>query len=820
MDLEERITLFAEVLLPLPLPKVYTYRLPYEWNELLLLGMRVAVPFGAKKVYSGIVWKISEMPPEGYQANYIIEILDDRPIVTPLQMEFWEWVSRYYLSYLGDVLNIALPAGYRVQSQTKISLHTEINLDDLGVLDEKENLVLSLLIKEKIITVEQVQQLLNQKTVMKTIKSMYHKGLISMQEELRENYKPKWLDWIELSSDWKDENFANEILNYTEKRAVKQFEALMHLLGRARTPHQLKQFITDSGVSRSTLNSIQLKGWIRIFQEKTDHLKLRTAGNSHLELTSKQKIVAEKVNSSLAQGHPVLIQGVTGSGKTYLYLNAALDILEQGKQVLFLVPEVALTENLVERISEFVPQEIGVWHHYYSSYERTELYDKISSREVNFIIGTRSALFAPFKELGIIIIDEEHEPSYKQFEKRPLFHARDAAFYLARQWGAQLLMGSATPSYEMLHLAKLGKVTLVRLDVRFDDRKPTQWIWLDSKELKKQNRQKDLFSDPMLEEMKLAWEKGKKTIVFHNRKGYAPYMQCALCGHTTECIQCDIALTYYKSTLNQRCNYCGHSQAVPKVCPGCGGNHFQMKGTGTEKIVEEMEIYFPNARIARFDQQSIKKRSDFQRIIQDFNSGQIDFLVGTQLLSKGIDFESVELICVPDADMSLNIPDFRSHERAFQQLYQLAGRAGRGEAAGKIIIQTYKKEHPVYQALNDGDFDSFTTEEMQARETFAYPPFGRLIEISLKHKNEHTCMTAAMIMNNLLRQHLGEFLLGPVVPTVARVKNMYIQQFLLKLNHHAPAAAKIKTYLLTQKDRLIRSEGMNALQLDFNVDPY
>lgn len=818
--MEERITLFAEVLLPLPLPKVYTYRLPYDWNELLVVGMRVAVPFGVKKVYSGIVWKITEQPPEGYQANYIIEILDDKPIVNALQMEFWEWISRYYLSYLGDVLNIALPAGYRVQSQTKISLHPEINLDDLGVLDEKENLVLSLLIKEKIITVEQVQQLLNQKTVMKIVKSMYHKGLISMQEELRENYKPKWLDWIELSSDWNDENFANEILNYTEKRALKQFEALMHLLGRARTPHALKQFVADTGVSRTILNSIQAKGWVKIFQEKTDHLKLRSAGNSHLELTSQQTEVAHKVNESFDQGLPVLIQGVTGSGKTYVYLQAALEILEQGKQVLFLVPEVALTENLVERISEFVPQEIGVWHHYYSSYERTELYDKIARREVNFIIGTRSALFAPFKELGIIIIDEEHEPSYKQFEKRPLFHARDAAFYLARQWGAHLLMGSATPSYEMLHLAKLGKVSLVRLDVRFDDRKPTQWIWLDSKELKKQNRQKDLFSDPMLEEMKLAWEKGKKTIVFHNRKGYAPYMQCALCGHTTECIQCDIALTYYKSSLNQRCNYCGHSQAVPKVCPGCGGNHFQMKGTGTEKIVEELEIYFPKARIARFDQQSIKKRSDFQRIIQDFNSGQIDFLVGTQLLSKGIDFDSVELICVPDADMSLNIPDFRSHERVFQQLYQLAGRAGRGDVSGKIMVQTFKKNHPVYEALNESNFDAFAKDELEAREAFAYPPFGRLIEISLKHKNEQTCMNAAMVMNNLLRQHLGDFLLGPVVPSVARVKNMYIQQFLLKLNSKSPSAAKIKSYLLAQKDRVIQSDGMNALHVDFNVDPY
>lgn len=817
--MSERITIFATVLLPLPLPKLYTYRVPFEWNEFIVPGLRVAVGFGVKKVYSGIVWELSEQPPVGYQASYILEILDEQPIVSAKQMQFWNWISQYYMSFLGDVLSVALPAGYRVQSTTKITLHPEFQPDDLPVLDEKENQILALLIQEKTITVDQVQQLLNQKSVMKHIKSMYMKGVLSMHEELRENYKPKIVEMLEFSALWDDADEANLLLNSLEKKAPKQFTAMMHLLGKGRKLMELKSALEGTDIGRETLRQLEKKGAIHLFKQRTENLIIGESLGEKLHLTPAQEIASQEIEKGFNENKHVLLYGVTGSGKTLLYLEFAEKMVQQGKQVLFLVPEVALTENLVDRVRKNISVEVGVWHHYYSTSERTELYEKVRKREINFVIGTRSALFAPFVELGLIVVDEEHEPGYKQFEKRPLFHARDAAFYLAKQHQAHVLMGSATPSYEMWHLAEKRQIHKVVLKQRFEQRDFAMWQWLNIKELKKQNRMVGLFSDPMIETLTESLSKKHKIIVYHNRKGYAPYIQCSLCGHTTDCIQCDISLTYYKSSNNQRCGYCGFQQSLPKVCPGCGGNDFTMKGSGTEKMVEELGILFPTARIARFDQQSIKKRSDFQKIINDFHHGNIDILVGTQLLAKGIDFEDVSLIAVPDGDISLNIPDFRSNERAFQQLYQLAGRAGRGKVYGQIVVQTYKTEHPVFEFLQADDYEGLAEQELESRKTFEYPPFGRLIEIYVRHKEEQSAITAAMVFNNLLRPVVGERLLGPITPSVSKIKNQYIQQFLIKFDSEKYNAAKVKVFLLQQKDRLLQMDGMNGVVVDFVVDP-
>ena len=817
--MSERITLFAEVLLPLPLPKLYTYRVPYEWNELVMPGLRVAVPFGIKKVYSGIVWSLSETGPEGYQAHYITEILDDEVLVDPSQRDFWEWMSRYYMAHLGDVMQGALPAGFRVQSQTKITLHPEFEPDEIAVIDEKENQILGLLIQQKSIKVEDIQQLLNQKSVMKIVKSMYLRGIISMEEELRENYKPKRLAMVELNDIWLDNDAANEALNALEKKAPKQFNAILGLLGKGMKPQILGDFLKEYNTERTVIKSLQSKGLVRIFEEQVSRFVSTDGHGQSYELNDAQSKARDAIFAGFKQNKPVLLFGVTGSGKTLLYIEAAIEQIKAGKQVLFLVPEVALTENLVDRISKYLEVPLGVWHHYYSVSERTELYQEIRSGKIQVLLGTRSAIFAPFQNLGLIVIDEEHEPGYKQFEKRPYFHARDASFYLARQHGAQVLMGSASPSYEMWELAQRGQAVLVRLNERFEKREATKWNWLDLKLLKEQNRYKELLSDPLLDALTEALKDQKRIIVYHNRKGFAPYIQCGLCGYTTQCLNCDISLTYYKSSQNQRCNYCGFQQSLPKICPGCGGNDFQMKGAGTEKWVDELKLLFPEARIARFDQQSIRKRSDFQRIIGEFHKGDIDILVGTQLLAKGIDFEDVVHIAVPEGDMPLNNPDFRSNERSFQQYHQLSGRAGRGKEAGNIWIQTYRKDHAVFKALEGGDYESLAEDELESRKTFGYPPFGRLIEVRLRHKEEPNVINAAILFNNMLRPHFGERLLGPITPNIARVKNQYIQQFLIKFDPQQHSASRIKEYLLQQRLRLLQADGMNALQVDFDVDP-
>lgn len=817
--MSEFITLFAEVLLPLPLPKLYTYRVPQEWNELMQPGLRVAVPFGVKKVYSGIIWRISENPPEGYQANYITEILDDEVLVDAQQRDFWEWISRYYMCSLGDVMHAALPAGFRVQSQTQITLHPAFDLEEVGVLDPKENEVLGLLLQQKKVKVEDIQQLLNQKSVMKIVKSLYHRGIISMEEELRENYKPKKVSKVELTDVWLDNDAANEVLNALEKRSPKQFKAILALLGRGMQPQQLAPFLKEYQIERAVITVLKSKGLVRVFEEQVARYTGAEGGFAQYTLTETQQKANRQIQESWQQQKPVLLYGITGSGKTLLYIESAKAALNEGKQVLFLVPEVALTENLVDRIREYLDVDLGVWHHYYSVAERTELYQQVRTGKIRALLGTRSAVFAPFQQLGLVVIDEEHEQGYKQFEKRPYYHARDAAFYLARQSGAKVLLGSATPSYEMWDLAKRGQASLVKLGERFEQRPDSIWNWLNLKLLKEQNRYKEFLSDPLRETLEQALTEKKRIIVYHNRKGFAPYIQCGVCGYTTQCLHCDISLTYYKSTQNQRCNYCGYQQALPKVCPGCGSNDFQMKGAGTEKWVEELQLLFPEARIARFDQQSIRKRSDFQRIINEFHQGHIDILVGTQLLAKGIDFEDVVHIAIPEGDMPLNNPDFRSNERSFQQYQQLAGRAGRGKEQGHIWIQTHRIDHRVFQALEENDYESLAEEELASREAFGYPPFKRLIEIRLKHKDEPTVVKAAMIWNNALRIHLGERLLGPITPYVARAKGVYIQQFLLKFDPSKEPANKIKSYLHQQRLWLIQQEGMNSLQIDFDVDP-
>lgn len=815
----ERITLFAEVLLPLPLPKLYTYRVPYEWNELMLPGLRVAVPFGVKKVYSGIVWSLSETGPEGYQANYITEILDDEILVETSQREFWEWMARYYMAHLGDVMQVALPAGFRVQSQTKITMHPSFDPDEATILDSKENQILGLLLQQKSVRVEDIQQLLNQKSVMKIVKTMYLRGVISMEEELRENYKPKRVAMVELNDLWLDNDTANEALNTLEKKAPKQFSAILGLLGKGMKPQVLGDFLKEYNTDRTVMRTLQGKGLLRIYEEQVSRFVSTEGLGGIYELNSAQSQARASIFEGFELKKPVLLFGVTGSGKTLLYIEAAKEQIKEGKQVLFLVPEVALTENLVDRISQYLDVPLGVWHHYYSVSERTELYQEIRSGKIQVLLGTRSAIFAPFCNLGLIVIDEEHESGYKQFEKRPYFHARDAAFYLARQHKAQVLLGSASPSYEMWELAQRGQAHLVRLNARFEEREATAWNWLDLKLLKEQNRYKELLSDPLLEALTEALNLQKRIIVYHNRKGFAPYIQCGLCGYTTQCLNCDISLTYYKSSQNQRCNYCGYQQNLPKICPGCGGNDFQMKGAGTEKWVDELKTLFPDARIARFDQQSIKKRSDFQRIINEFHKGDIDILVGTQLLAKGIDFEDVVHIAVPEGDMPLNNPDFRSNERSFQQYHQLSGRAGRGKESGQIWIQTYRKDHAVFRALEAGDYEALAADELESRQAFGYPPYGRLIEVRLRHKDEPNVLQAAVLFNNLLRPHFADRLLGPITPNISRVKNQYIQQFLIKFDAQQHSAAKIKEYLLQQRFRLLQMEGMNALQMDFDVDP-
>ena len=814
-------TLFAHVLVPVPVPKTYTYRVPHDWNDWIHEGLRVAVQFGPKKIYAGIILSLSDSPPVGYQAAYLLDVLDDAPIVNHRQLQFWQWVAKYYMCYMGEVMATALPAGYRLQSETKILLHPDADLESVirSELEGIEWQILELLGHKDGLSLDEIHQKLAVKNVLKHVKSLYLRGLVVMEEELKENYRPKYEEFLELGLIWGDAERANAALGVMERRAQKQYEAMMHVLGTGKREMPVETIVKGMGVERAVLKQLEKKTFVSLVKRRRDHLQVTRGVAQDYQLTALQKTALDVVRNAFESQQPALLFGVTGSGKTHIYMELVKEALASGKQVLYLLPEVALTEHLVAKMSAFLPVEIGVWHHFYSSHERTELYDRILKNQIQFVVGTKGAVFAPFTDLGLIVVDEEHESSYKQFDKKPFYHGRDAAFQLAKLHNAKFVMGSATPSYEMQFAVKQQRVVLAELNEKYDGGKAAELMYLNVGELKKAGQMNALFSDPVQLAIRSAMDLKQRVVVYHNRKGYVPYIECGDCGLTSQCKNCDISLTYYKSSDNQRCNYCGYQQVVPSKCVACGSQDLRLKGTGTEKLAEELSQLFPKARVGRFDQQSMRKRDDFQRILLAFERGEIDILVGTQLLAKGIDIENIGLVVVPDSDMLLHIPDFRSHERAFQQLQQLAGRIGRRAERGVMMIQTYQPEHEVLKALKTGDYRGLMETEMEQREVFGYPPFTKLLKIDVKHLDAQVATEASRWLADQLRKQLGNLVLGPQVPSVARVKNRFIQQIVVKIPRESAKLNAAKHLVQQAREAALAHLLWRAVRIDVVVDP-
>lgn len=686
-------------------------------------------------------------------------------------------------------------------------------------LDEKEFEILQLLHKKKEVTLQDVMQALGQKNILKYIKSLYTRGIILMREEVTENYRPKLDTYVLLTADWKQDAYARETLAYLEKRAPKQADLAMVLLGHA---HEMEQKLLSGkfNISASAIAAAEKKGWLYKEKRQVSRILKISDSEKNFTLSGHQASASAEIEGFFKEKKPVLLHGITGSGKTFLYIEQIKKALAAGKQVLYLLPEVGITEQLVQRLSVFFGPSIGVWHHMYSSHEKTELYYKVMNKELQLIIGARSAIFAPFRDLGLVIVDEEHENTMKQFDRRPHYNGRDAAMHLAKMTDARVILGSATPSYEMLHAARSGSIGLVELLHRFESLPQPAVVPVHMGQAKLENRVKSAFSIVLLEEIQKRLDAGEQVIVFQNRKGYVPYTSCDFCGFTAQCNNCDISLTYYKNQNLNKCGYCGYSAEPLNKCPACGSNSLSMKGYGTERIAEELGIYFPEARITRFDHDSIRKRSDFQNILNGFANKEIDILVGTQLLSKGLDFENVGLVGVIDADMLINIPDFRSHERAFQQLYQVGGRAGRHNKQGMVIVQGCQVQHPVIRALFEDDYKGFAAAELQMRAALNYPPYSRLIKVVLSHKDFRVNNKAAEEYVRMIRKGLKDRVLGPQAPVVGRVRNYFIQHILIKALKKSDDIVRIKQYLLEQESRLKEIPEFKGLRLDFDVDPY
>ncbi|MEE1943877.1 primosomal protein N' [Pedobacter sp. KR3-3] len=818
-DFAERETLFVEVILPLSLAINYTYRVPYELNDRIAIGKRVVVQFGKHKMYTALVKSICTQPPEFYQAKYIIDVVDDIPVINEKQFEFWDWIASYYLCNEGDVMSAALPTGLKLASETILVIREE--LPEELVLSEKENLIFQVLQKQQRMSIDDVVELLGQKTVYPIINSLIAKEIIFVAEEVVEKYKPLLKSFIKLNPFYKDQENLKQLFAILE-RAPKQLDALLAYLKLSRTdqavPRQL--LLEESACGQAALKALLDKDIFSL--EKRQVSRLNQMGDEfevNFELSPAQLHAFNEVQQGFEEKDVVLLHGITASGKTQLYIKLIEKAIANGGQVLFLLPEIALTTQIVERIKQYFGDKIGVYHSKFNDNERVEIWNKVVNGAYQVVLGARSAVFLPFKELKLIVVDEEHEASYKQHEPAPRYQARDAAVFLAHLHQAKVVLGSATPSIESFYNAQTDKYALVTLNERFGGvQLPLQQVVSIAEETKRK-KMTSYFTSVLIDDMATALENKEQVILFQNRRGYATILICATCGYAPKCVNCDVSLTYHKTSGKLHCHYCGYHQSSINICPACGSVHIEQKGFGTERIEEELSLIFPEAKMARLDLDSTRTKNSLQQIISDFQDKKTQVLIGTQMVAKGLDFDNVSLIGVINADTLLNYPDFRAFERSYQLLAQVAGRAGRRDKQGKVCIQAYDESHRIIKQVMENDYLQMYADEMDERKQFNYPPFTRLIFVNVKHKDANVLQLASNQLASALRQQLGSRILGPEQPLVARIRNYYIKQIIIKIEKVAPVQ-KVKTILKDTIRDFNAQKDFKSVITQIDVDPY
>ncbi|MFB6257290.1 MAG: primosomal protein N' [Flavobacteriales bacterium] len=820
-------TLFIDVIVPLAVRNLFTYRVPRSMTDNVQEGVRVVVPFGKRKKYAGLIRYVHTSPPEAYQAKLIEAVLDDAPIVTHEQYQLWEWISTHYMCTLGEVMNAALPSSLKLASETRIALDPEAD-PDANTLTEEEHLVLEALEVQELLHLEDLAKLLEKKTVRPVVRSLMEKGLVVVEEEVTEGYKPRMERVLFLTEGSEGGVALEETFEVLEKKAPKQMQALLAYLQLAEGAEGKYGAVRKASVrekaqvSPSCIDSLVEKGILE--EESREVGRLREdeqEGASSPELTRAQKGSMERVWEGVSKGKPVLIHGVTSSGKTEVYVQAIQEALERGEQVLYLVPEIALTTQLVGRVRNFFGDRVGVYHSKQNDPERVEVWKKVGKGPetgYGLVLGARSSVFLPFHKLGLIIVDEEHESSYKQFDPAPRYNGRDVAMILGRIHQAGIVLGSATPSLEVYYRARSGDLILSELKERYGGVRPPSIECADlRKELKRKTMQ-GRFSTLLMERMKASLKEEEQVILFQNRRGFAPLFICEACGWSPGCSQCDISLTYHKSRHRLACHYCGHDEDPPTACGHCGSARLEMVGFGTEQIEEELATHFPEARVARMDLDTTRSRYAYQRIIRDMAEHRIDILVGTQMVTKGLDFGKVGTVGILNADAMLRFPDFRAHERAFQMMMQVSGRAGRRQKRGQVVIQTYDPDHTVIQKVMDQDHEALFEEEIQQRQEFHYPPFWRLIEMRVQHRESERVDRTADELVRRLRELFGGRVLGPEYPPVPRVRNRYRKRILFKYERKA-SASKVRDHIRRIVDPLFAEKEHKAVRLVIDVDP-
>lgn len=817
----EEPTLFIDVILPLALPRLYTYSVPKPLDKQIQVGHRVEVQFGKSKLYSALVTKIKKEPPE-YKSKSIISILDKVPIVEPIHLEFWEWLAKYYACTMGEVMIAALPAGLKLSSETKVQLSPVFD-EDFSKLTDNEYLITEALTLRDELSIDEIRKILNQYTVYPLINSLLVKRVILLKEELKLKYKPRTVSFVRLAEPYRSDSDTLKVaFEVVGTRAKKQLDALLGLIQLSRQQPQVKksELIASVDINSSQIKALQEKGIFEVYEKEVS----RIAGYddetvSNFDLTMQQLTAKLEIQQLFTEKRTVLLHGVTGSGKTQVYIDLMQEAVEEGSQVLYLLPEIGLTTQIISRLQRVFGNKIAVYHSRLNNHERVELWhETLNGKPI--ILGARSALFLPFKNLDLIIIDEEHDNSFKQQDPAPRYNARDAAIYLAHQHNARVLLGTATPSMESYVNARLKKYGKVEMLSRFSGLEMPEIIIANAAEETRKKTMKSHFTSLLLDELKQALERGEQAILFQNRRGYAPTMSCETCGWTAACINCDVTLTYHKFAGNLRCHYCGYQTQMPANCNACGKTNLKVKGFGTEKIEDELKIYLPEVKVARMDWDSVRTKNSHQKIITDFEEKKVDVLVGTQMVTKGLDFDNVGLVGVLSADNLLFFPDFRANERAFQLLTQVSGRSGRRSKRGKVVIQAFNTVHPVLKEVVEYDFSSFYEREEQERINFRYPPFTRLIKITLKHKKSQFVYQAARIYVDLLRENLGGRVLGPAAPGIARVRNYYLMDVVVKLERKRDLIEKAKQWMLDAAVDVKGRKGLTQTRINVDVDPY
>lgn len=840
----ERITLFADVILPLAVPQLYTYRVPHEWNALIRPGLRVVVQFGRNKLYTAVVRRVHDNPPKQYASKYLDHILDSTPIVNEKQFRLWEWMASYYMCTIGEVMNAALPSGLKLASETRILLNPAFG-NAYDSLSDKEYLVIEALEVRNALSLDEVAQIVEQKTVYPLIKGLISKGAVLIHEEIKEKYKPKMEALVRFTEHANNEDNLQQIFSQLEKKAFKQLEAVIAFIKLSdrysSQPKEVKKsdLLKAGNLSANIVTELEKKGVFEVYEREVGRLADAMRESDLKELSDHQQEAFELLKQSFETKDVSLLHGVTASGKTEVYVKLIEETISAGKQVLYLLPEIALTTQIINRLRKYFGEKVGVYHSRFSENERVEVWNhvmdelKIENEELKIkgdqsgakadpkykiLLGARSALFLPFADIGLVIVDEEHDPSYKQYDPAPRYNARDTALYLAHLHGAKTLLGSATPSVETYYNAQTGKYGFVEMMKRFGGVQLPEILIADVKEDSRKKRMKSHFSPLLMEYLNLALENKEQVILFQNRRGFAPMLECNTCGWTPQCTQCDVSLTFHKASNQLRCHYCGFSIKPPAACAACGDTKLQTKGFGTEKIEEELALYFPKARVARMDLDTTRSKYAYQQIIHDFEERNVDILVGTQMVTKGLDFDNVSVVGILNADSMLNFPDFRSYERSFHLMAQVSGRAGRKNKRGKVIIQTFNPTHSIIQSVIRNDYISMYNEQLIDRRNFQYPPFYRLISFTLWHKDQDALNNSSRHFGEELRKLFGKRVLGPEFPPVARVRNMYRKNLLLKLEKETShAKAKLAIQELLEK---FKTDGLHkSVKVQVDVDP-